>query len=70
MKYTPEYGKVVMTITEIEPEKEGCATFRTVIGDSGTGMKQEYLEHILNPFPEKKHLRNPVSSEPDLVFPL
>lgn len=54
VKYTPEYGKVVMTITEIEPEKEGCATFRTVIGDSGIGMKQEYLEHIFEPFSREK----------------
>lgn len=55
VKYTPEYGKIILNVTEIESEKENCATYRTVIQDSGIGMNQEYLKHIFEPFSREKN---------------
>ena len=50
VKYTPEYGKITFKVTEIASQKENCATYRTVITDSGIGMSGKYLEHIFEPF--------------------
>ena len=55
VKYTPQYGQIRMTVTELESEKENYATYQTVIQDSGIGMSQEYLGHIFEPFSREKN---------------
>lgn len=54
VKYTPEHGKISFQVTEIPSQKENCATYRTVISDSGIGMSRKYLEHVFEPFSRAK----------------
>ena len=54
VKYTPEYGKISFQVTEIPSQKENCATYQTVISDSGIGMSRKYLEHVFEPFSRAK----------------
>ena len=50
VKYTPDGGKVTIKIKEIESEKEGYASYRFVVEDTGIGMSEEYLPHIFEEF--------------------
>ena len=50
VKYTPDGGKIKLSIREIpcNQEKVGCYEF--VFTDNGIGMSEEYLAHIFEPF--------------------
>ena len=50
MKYTPEGGKIRLSITErpTNQPKVGCYEF--VFEDNGIGMSEEFLQHIFEPF--------------------
>lgn len=50
VKYTPDGGKIRLSITEKPSgnDKFGCYEF--VFEDNGIGMSKEYLEHIFEPF--------------------
>ena len=50
IKYTPNGGKINLSIREIPvgQEKVGCYEF--VFRDNGIGMSKEFLEHIFEPF--------------------
>lgn len=50
IKYTPEGGKVALTIKELPADKEGYAKYSFVIEDNGIGMSEEYLPHIFEEF--------------------
>ncbi len=50
LKYTPENGKIEMTVRQLEQRTKNFALFRFVISDNGIGMSQEYLETIFQPF--------------------
>lgn len=50
VKYTPRGGKVQVTVTEEEVQKEGYASYRFVVEDTGIGMSEEYLPHIFEEF--------------------
>ena len=50
IKYTPNGGKIYLSIREVpcNQEKVGCYEF--VFKDNGIGMSEEYLGHIFEPF--------------------
>lgn len=55
MKYTPEGGNIDYILREIEPRKEGYATFIFTVEDSGIGMSEEYLKELFEPFSREKN---------------
>ena len=50
IKYTPEQGHILFSITEFDADKEGYAGFHFVIKDDGRGMTEEFLKTIFLPF--------------------
>lgn len=50
LKYTPDNGKVEMTVRQMEQHTKNFGRFRFVISDNGIGMSKEYLETIFQPF--------------------
>gem|GEM_PF-1262158 len=49
-KYTPEGGKVQLTIKELPDEKPDYATFEMIVSDTGVGMSPEFLPHLFEEF--------------------
>lgn len=54
VKYTPEGGKIIVTINESTSEKEGCMGYDFIVQDTGIGMSEEFLEHIFEEFSREK----------------
>ena len=50
LKYTPENGKVEMTVMQLPQRAKNFGLFRFIISDNGIGMSKEYLETIFQPF--------------------
>jgi len=50
IKYTKAGGNVIVTIEQLPDEKEGCATLKFIVKDTGIGMSQEFLGHIYDTF--------------------
>ena len=54
VKYTPDGGKVSLTLTELPSAKKDYVSTRIVIEDTGIGMSQEYLPHIFEEFTRER----------------
>lgn len=52
IKFTPEGGRVVLSIKKMDTQKNH-ATIRFVVNDTGCGIKEEYLPHIFEPFSQE-----------------
>ena len=50
IKYTPDGGRIVCSLNERASSLTDVGLFEFVIEDNGIGMKQEFLEHIFEPF--------------------
>ena len=50
VKYTPEGGKISVSVKEEPFEKENYIAYRMMVGDNGIGMSKEYLPHIFEEF--------------------
>ena len=50
VKYTPEGGRVVLTVQELPQYTKHLAHYRFVVEDNGYGMSQEYLGKIFHAF--------------------
>lgn len=55
LKYTPEGGSIYYELEELPPRKEGFATYRFVVSDTGIGMSDDYLKEIFEPFSRAKN---------------
>lgn len=54
IKYTPDGGKITMTITEIPSENSEYTIYKIVVEDTGIGMSEEYLPHIFEEFTRER----------------
>ena len=50
VKFTPQGGRVVMTVTEEKQRQAGCAFYRFNVTDNGIGMTPEFLKTVFTPF--------------------
>ena len=50
VKFTPEGGKIIMRIRELESSIHGSACYEFQFEDTGCGMSEEFLETIFEPF--------------------
>jgi len=50
IKYTPEGGKIFLTIKELPSDRAGYANYSFVVEDTGIGMHEDYLPHIFEEF--------------------
>lgn len=50
VKYTPEGGKISISVKEEPFEKENYIAYRIIVEDNGIGMSKEYLPHIFEEF--------------------
>ena len=50
VKYTPDGGKIRLTITEKPCSQPSVGCFEVIFEDNGIGMREEFLEHIFEPF--------------------
>ncbi len=54
IKYNRRGGKVSTVVQDLG-SKDGICTYRWIISDTGIGMKQEFLNHIFEPFAQEKN---------------
>lgn len=54
VKYTPEGGKITVSITQLPEAKADYATYEVHIIDNGIGMSEEFVKKIFQPF-EREH---------------
>lgn len=50
IKYTPEGGKISVTITELKSDNVKYADYSFIIKDNGIGVDKDYLPHIFEEF--------------------
>ncbi len=50
IKYTPDGGKIRLTVSEKPAAEPGQATYVFVFEDNGIGMDAEFIEHAFEPF--------------------
>ena len=54
VKYTPEGGRITLSVTELPSAKADYAHVRIVVEDTGIGMSEEYLPHIFEEFTRER----------------
>ena len=50
IKYTPEGGEISLTINELNSELPTKGNYEFIFADNGIGMRDDYLQHIFEPF--------------------
>ena len=54
IKYTPEGGKISLTINELKSELPTKGNYEFIFTDNGIGVPDEYMQHIFEPFARAK----------------
>ncbi|MDO4500592.1 MAG: response regulator [Erysipelotrichaceae bacterium] len=55
IKYTPNGGKVNISVTELESDKEGYGLYKSVVSDTGIGMSEEFQEKLYDAFSRERN---------------
>ena len=55
IKYTPEGGKVTLTVNETIREEENLSDFMFVVKDNGIGISKEFLPYVFNSFSRERN---------------
>lgn len=50
LKFTPDGGTVRFLLEEIDPRKEGYATYKFMVADNGIGMSRKFQKSLFEPF--------------------
>ena len=50
VKFTPDGGRIRLTISERPSRQEKVGCYEFVFEDNGTGMSEEFMDHIFEPF--------------------
>lgn len=58
VKYTPDGGKLRLTVREKPTHKPLIGCYEFVFEDNGIGMSEEYVEHIFEPFSREEDSRS------------
>ncbi|MCM1245568.1 MAG: transporter substrate-binding domain-containing protein [Roseburia sp.] len=58
VKYTPDGGKLRLTVREKPTNKRMIGCYEFVFEDNGIGMSEEYVEHIFEPFSRAEDSRS------------
>ena len=56
-KFTPEGGRIVFDVEQLDGEEPGIKKLRFTVSDNGMGMKQEFLDHIFDAFTRERDSR-------------
>ena len=54
VKYTPDNGRVIFSIKELESDREDYADYCIEVEDNGIGMHEDYLPHIFEAFSRER----------------
>ncbi|MDO4489281.1 MAG: transporter substrate-binding domain-containing protein [Eubacteriales bacterium] len=54
IKYTPEGGRIDITVMELPGEDEDNVIIESIISDNGIGMTEDFLPHIFDSFSREK----------------
>lgn len=54
VKYTPDNGRILFSIKELEQDREAYADYCIIVEDNGIGMHEEYLPHIFEAFSRER----------------
>ena len=54
IKYTNEGGRVDVTVSETDKEKDGAPVFSFRVEDNGIGMSREFMDHLFEEFAREK----------------
>ncbi len=54
VKFTPEEGKISLTISEIPSHVSGYGCYEFVFQDNGIGMEEEFIDKVFDPFARSK----------------
>ena len=57
VKYTPEGGRVELSVTELPQRVKDHSHIRFIVRDNGQGMSEEYLKVIFDPFTREQNAR-------------
>lgn len=49
-QYTPEGGRIMFSLQELEGEGGAAGAYQFIVEDNGPGIREEYLPHIYEPF--------------------
>lgn len=50
VKFTPDGGRIGLTVEELDAHKDGWVRYRFTVSDTGIGMSEEFIAHIFERF--------------------
>lgn len=55
VKFTPQGGKVSITVKELEDAPQGYGKYQLIVADTGVGIEESFLKHMFEPFEREKN---------------